>query len=109
MTDDRIRKAILDRRAKFLVAALVTTMPACEREKEGIQPDVPRTAPMDSGVTPSTTSEPVDAAPPMPCLEIAEPVDAGPPPPMPCLKIAAPKPDAGPKAVACLKIAPPDD
>jgi hypothetical protein len=106
MTDDRTRKAILSRRAKFLAAALVTTLPACDREKEGIQPDVPTTAPStDAGSTTTTAS----TAPPVPCLEIAEPVDAG-PPPMPCLKIPPPTSDAGPKPHPhpCLKMSSPD-
>lgn len=111
MTDERTRHAILARRAKFLAAAIAATLPACDREKEGIAPDHPTTHAIPDAGAPVATSPPRDAAVAAPCLEIAEPTDAGPadvePPPMPCLKIAPPK-DAGPKPHPCLKVAPDD-
>jgi hypothetical protein len=113
------RKAILARRAKFLAAALVATLPACDREKEGIQPD--HAQPQKSQAAdanadkPATSPSPADAAMAMPCLEVmpdptATP-DAG-PKPHPCLKIPPPH-DAGPKPSPtpqpCLKMSVGDD
>lgn len=110
MTDDRTRKAILARRARFLAAALATLpTAACEREKEGIQPDharvegkadagAPPSPGIDSGVDarPSAVHPclafappPSDAATPMACLSVARPRDAG--TPHPCLKMAPPE------------------
>jgi hypothetical protein len=108
MTDERARRAILARRAKFLAAALATTLPACEREKEGIQPDHAKVLPMDSG-TPATSPAAEDATAPMPCLQIVAEPDAGTKPtPTPCLRLPRPT-DAGPKPHPCLKIAVDDD
>lgn len=116
MTDDRTRKAILARRARFLAAALATLpTAACEREKEGIQPDhakveakgdaaAPPLPVVDSGVDarpsavhpclefappPADAAEPLDAATPHVCLRIVVPRDAG--TPHPCLKMAPPE------------------
>lgn len=106
------RKAILARRAKFLAAALAATMPACEREKEGIQPDH-ATRPIADAGAPSTSPPPEDAALAMPCLEVMPtPVakDGG-AKPHPCLKMPMPR-DAGasPTPKVCLKMAvDPDD
>lgn len=99
MTDnERSRRAILARRARFLAAALATLpTAACDREKEAIQPDHPRIgaapdAAFDSTTTAATQSEDagVDATKPtpepMPCLKVAPPRDAG--MPHPCLKKA---------------------
>jgi len=104
MTDRRTRKSILARRAKFLAAALVATLPACDREKEGIEPDHPttKTEPVDAAA-PTKPPAP-DAAMAMPCLEVmplASSADAG-PKPMPCLKIV-PR-DAGGAPHPCLKV-----
>lgn len=109
MTDDRNRNAILARRAKFLAAALVATLPACDREKEGIAPDHPtKPAVTDTGA-PSNAPAPADAAVFAPCLEVAQPpgtADAGDaaPAPMPCLKVLPAPADAGPKPHPCLKM-----
>jgi len=106
------RKAILARRAKFLAAALAATMPACEREKEGIQPDhATRPTTIADAGAPATNPPPEDAALAMPCLEVAPTAaDAG-TKPHPCLKMPMPR-DAGtsPTPKVCLKMAvDPDD
>lgn len=114
MTDEKSRQAILARRAKFLAAALAATLPACDREKEGIAPDHPTASVTDTGA-PATSPSRADAALMAPCLEVAPlpadaaPADAG-PKPMPCLKMLPPSRDAGPGPVPqpCLKVAPDD-
>ncbi len=106
MTDDRTRKAILARRARFVAAALTATLGgvACDREKEAIAPDPAKTD-HDAGAltTVDAIAETTGDAPqrpdavPIPCLAPPPPRDAGLPPPgagpkpLPCLKVAMPK------------------
>ena len=103
---DEARKKILERRTKFVAAALasVAVTASCDR-KPGISPEPCLSVPIsvDSGATDAGAEaaalEPIEP-PPQPCLS-ALPLpqeDAGAPtaPPMPCLKVAPPPKDAGP-------------
>jgi hypothetical protein len=97
---DDARRRILERRAKFVAAALGAAAVASNCKAEPCLSAVPtesakpKPAPEDASVAPADTG-PLEQ--PMPCLSEAPmpPPDA--PKPMPCLKIAPPR-DAGPKA-----------
>ena len=123
MGDDP-RKRILERRARFVAAAIASAgLAGCERPQSCLQVITPVPEAMDAGKATNDASE-VDTAPdataatpPQPCLDVA---------PMPCLSPMPPpppdagatkdtgskaggtsKPDAGPPPMPCLKVAPP--
>jgi len=102
------RGKILERRARFLAAAVATV---------GIGTASCKPQPCLSQVAPQTdaTSMPDDVAPeeppPAPCLSVAYPEESGAEPdaltaasPMPCLSQTPPPQDAGPKPQPCLKV-----
>lgn len=89
---DEARRRILARRAAFLAVA-TTGLVSCDpkpREPQvclsQVQPPPPEAGPDDAALEATTATDPPDAAPPMPCLEVAQP----------CLSVAVPPPeDAG--------------
>lgn len=86
MSDSRRR--ILERRARFVAAAIASVavaQVACEKQPQACLSVMPRPAPEDDAAVEEETA-------PLPCLEMGEPAEAGPPdvvvPPQPCLKVA---------------------
>jgi hypothetical protein len=106
------RDRILQRRAKFVAAALASTAVACSSAEPSVclepaidasgdtakadtsvsdaQPEACLTPALDSAVTDSSTGDSMDTGP-MPCLDVDP--DAGDTGPAPCLKM--PPPDGG--------------
>lgn len=89
MSDDRARKAILARRARFIAAAAFGAgLVGCDGGKTG--PSVCLSHPVleDAAAPPAEPTAPQTAEPvPMPCLaQRPRPVDAGAPLPRVCLK-----------------------
>lgn len=111
MSDDA-RRQILQRRARF-VAAAVTSLGIATScgEKPKPQPCLSQTATPTSDAGPPPAEDTGTA--PTVCLSVA-PQEAGPeadivsePSPKPCLSQPPPQQDAGPKPQPCLKVAPP--
>ncbi|MBK7395903.1 MAG: hypothetical protein IPJ34_06240 [Myxococcales bacterium] len=117
---DDARRKILERRSRFVAAAISTIAIGCEPPAP--QPCL-KTAPPDAMSAPDegvaedasapeedATTVPQPCLSPQVCLSPVPPPDTGPPDtgtpdvkPHPCLKIAPPKKDAGPKV--CLDFA----
>jgi len=104
---DRARRAILERRAAFIAAAVASLgaglSSACDNRARACLSAVPDesakhvTAP-DAAIAPPAEEigpQPCLSESPIPCLSPPMPSDAG-PAPIPCLSIAMPR-DAGPR------------
>lgn len=120
---DDARRKILERRSRFVAAAISTIAIGCERPPpqpclSPIAPDDIGSGPDDAAPDASTAAEDATTYPhpsvtTPPCLTpMPNPPDAGPPKPdaatpdakpHPCLKVAPPKKDAGPHV--CLDFA----
>ena len=79
----------------FIAAALASTASGCEDKPLVCLAPVANEFRDATAAPPDAGTGPAETEPPMPCLSIAIPTDAG-PRPRPCLKVAMPR-DAGPE------------